>query len=339
MKVMLIFIATIALNVVPVSSLRVNHLSKVHRHHVKKTQLQILPHSIEDVADLIIKNKILALLFGTGYASALVGQSVAITDQIQPLLKFLRRLLPFFVDSDKTKTIFPGVKLPKALYKGQYGDEIVYVTGSSSIKIVKFGLDGFLTNLKTKGQNKYLPDGTIDFDVLKPYQSLYVKNILQEKKNVYLPADYNYFGTYDGVGNVEAMLKYNPFFASALTPSGAGFKIDPYGKDSLFATLTESLNDDVPRVVAEFSLKLKLKSMKVYLGKTKGSRIEVTTDAEGNPLTQQDKAYLLLFTLLHHGQNIHATTHVSTIHSFYYFPDHHTSLTQYPHNCSCSINC
>jgi len=112
------------------------------------------------------------------------------------------------------------------------------------------------------------------------------------------------------------MLKYNPFFASALTPSGAGFKIDPYGKDTLFTTLTESLNDDVPRVVAEFSLKLKLKSMKVYLGKTKGSRIEVTTDAEGNPLTQQDKAYLLLFTLLHHGQNIHATTHVSTIHSF-----------------------
>ena len=335
MKVMSIFIATIALNVALVSSLRVNHLTKVH-HRVKKTQLQMLPHPISDVVELLIKIKIPAIVFGTGYASALVGRSVAITDQIQPVLKFIRRLLPSVLAPDSTNTIFPGVYLPTELEKGQYGDEVVFVTGSSSIKIVQFGLGIFLTLKNIEGQKKYSTDGVVNTKALKSFHSLYVKNILQKKTNDYLPDDYNYFGVNDGIGNLQAMLKYNPFFASALTPSGAGFKIDPYGKDALFATLTESLNDDVPRVVAEFSRKLKVTSLKVYVGKTKKDRIELTRNSRGCLFSEQDKAYLLLFTLLHHGQNIHATTHVSTIHSFFNFPDHHTS---YPYNCSYSINC
>jgi hypothetical protein len=203
-----------------------------------------------------------------------VSQDVAITDQLQPILGGIRKLLPKEFIPDET--IFPGVKLPKEQFLGQYEDEILYITGSSSIKIAKFAvqINKELSNIK--GENKYLSDGSSNFQAFDKVHAKYAENIIEKGRNSYLPADYNYFGTYDGVGNVEAMLKYNPFFASALTPSGAGFKIDPYGKDSLFATLTESLNDDVPRVVAEFSRKLKVTSLKVYVGKTKKDRIELT---------------------------------------------------------------
>ena len=334
MKVFTMLLVAIVLNIAFVASLRIMPSSKrLHGCSLKKTttELRGLPPIIETIESIISKIQLPIIIFGTGYVTALVSQDVAITDQLQPILGGIKKLLP--KEFIRDETIFPGVKLPKEQFVNQYEDEILYITGSSSIKIAKFAvqINKELNNIK--GENKYLSDGSSNFQAFDKVHAKYAENIIEKGRNSYLPADYKYFGTYDGVGNVEAMVKYNPFFASALTATETGFEINPYGKETQFTIYTQTLDSDVPRVVAEFDKKLKVKSLKVYQGKTLTDRVEIIVNND------RDKAYKLLYTLLHHGQNIHATTHVSSIHSFYYFPDHHTSLHQYPYNCSCSINC
>lgn len=127
---------------------------------------------------------------------------------------------------------------------------------------------------------------------LDELEELYVKNIIKKDTNAYLPPDYQYFGpSNDGVGNLEALLKYNPFFASALTATPTGFEINPYSDvKTQFTVFTESLDDDVPRVVAEFDRKLRVKSLRVYTGKYKSTEANVIEQSES------DKAYLLFNT-------------------------------------------
>lgn len=312
MKVFPMLLVTIVLHIALVASLRIQPLKRLHYRPLKKTttELRVMPPIVETIQSIISKIQLPIALFGIGYATALVNQDVAITDQLQPILGGIRKLLP--KEFIRNETIFPGVKLPKEQFRGQYEDEILYVTGSSSIKIAKFAVEINKELNKINGENKYLSDGSINFQAFDKIHAKYAENIVEKGRNSYLPADYKYFGTFDGVGNVEAMVKYNPFFASALTATETGFEINPYGKvTTQFTTYTETLDSDVPRVVAEFDKNLKVKSLKVYKGKTLNDRVEIIVNND------RDKAYKLLYTLLHHGQNIHATTHVSIIvHSF-----------------------
>lgn len=310
MKVFPVLLVALVLNIAFVRSLRMQPSKRLHSRPLKKTttELRFLPQIIETIQTTISKIQLPIAIFGIGYVTALVSQDVAITDQLQPILKGIRKLLP--KDFIRDQTIFPGVKLPKEQFRGQYEDEILYVTGSSSIKIAKFAVEINRELNKINGENKYLPDGSINFHTFDKIHAKYAENIIEKGRNSYLPADYKYFGTYDGVGNVEAMVKYNPFFASALTATETGFEIDPYGKETQFTIYTETLDSDVPRIVAQFDKNLKVKSLKEYKGKLINDRVEIIVNNE------RDKAYKLLYTLLHHGQNIHATTHVSNIYSF-----------------------
>jgi len=115
---MLIFIATIALNVALVSSLRVNRLTKVHHHRVKKTQLQILPHPISDVVELLIKIKIPAIVFGTGYARFIaIFQTVISFDQ-----RLWNNLLLIFTKPYSKLTVKLRDEIIVLIYKYYYPD-------------------------------------------------------------------------------------------------------------------------------------------------------------------------------------------------------------------------
>ena len=214
-----------------------------------------------------------------------------------------------FPKSDTT-TIFPDVTLPKQEFRGQSRSEARYVTGTSQVKIVKTGTRSLLPLLRrVVGKKKKNVDGSNNFDIFNKYYEEFTKlNIIQEGQNSYLPKDYKYFGVDDGIGNLHTFLRFNPFFASALTSTSTGFEIDPYGSNikTLFASLTESLNDDIPRVVATFDKNLEVTSMNVYTGKDANSKVELLSS-----FSEDDKAYMLLYTLIHYSQNIHATTHVS----------------------------
>jgi len=302
----MMLLVSVVLNIALVTSFRMHQ--PLNRFKKISTELHIFPgidFLKENLLPTIQKLQIPVALFGIGYGSALVSQSVAITEQIQPILKVFRNILP--KDFIPNTTIFPGVKLPKEQYRGQYEDELIYITGSSSIKIAGFAFEAIInSDVKTiNGENKYLPDGSSNFKAFDKLHSQYSELIIEKGRNSYLPKDYNYFGTYDGVGNLEAMVKYNPFFASALTAATEnGFEIDPYGPQTQFTIYTETLDSNIPRIVAEFDKNLKVKSLKEYTGKTLTDRVEVIGTND------RDKAYKLLFTLLHHGQSIHATTHL-----------------------------
>jgi len=298
-----------------VLSLRLHNSGGISRRAVKQTSLNSFP----EFSEVYQTAKSLAFpveVFVAGYGTALVGQSVAITDELQFFFNRLRRLLNLFdflqsvlnPKKNPYATLFPNVFLPKELKRGQSEEELLYLTGSSSIKIGKFGLDTILALNKVVGKDKLLSNKTSNFKALSEVHNLYAEKIIKKGRvrNSFLPDDYNYFGVDDGIGNLRAMLKYNPFFANALTTTSSGFEIDPYGKTTQFTTFTSSFNDNVPRVVAQFDKNLNVKSLKAYTGKTLKDRVEVKTYSEN------EKAYLLLFTLLYSGQNIHATTHVSS---------------------------
>jgi hypothetical protein len=380
-------------------------------------------------------------IFTTGFVPSLIANNKSINEEITPYLKVLRAFLP--IEFLKNTTPLPDVNLPTELSQGQYEDELFNIIGSSSIKIVLFAIEEFLAILFTLGQKKYNNNGDSNFNALSFYQKIIVHNAIPEN-NSNLPSDFNYFGVYDGIGNLNNMIKYNPLFASALSFDALSFgvkrcfKIDPYRrltstakkvidtaiknncspskylkvqsslvseiqalvdddtdnvntddiypitatdiqilgsdgitndgdlivpplikssaitiikssvieddddndgnlfksslstapifKTSRFTELTESLRGDVYRVYAEFefdpnypdTLKVIPNSMKVYKGRFFLNFIDenddkqlIEVDKNGREFTDSDKAYMLMFTLLHYAQNIHSTTHVS----------------------------
>lgn len=364
-------------------------------------------------------------IFTTGFVPSLIANNESINEEIAPYLKVLRAFLP--IEFLKNTSPLPDVNLPTELSPGQYEDELFNIIGTSSIKIVLFAIEEFLAILFTLGQKKYNNNGESNFNALSFYQKIVVYNAIPEN-NSNLPSDFNYFGVYDGVGNLNNMIKYNPLFASALSigflERKPFFKIDPYrrltqvaknlitaaiqnkylkvesslvseiqalvdddtdnvntddiypitatdiqilGSDGItsdgdliikssasnfiddnliddnndgnqfkssssaaptlktyittrFTELTESLRGDVYRVYAEFkfdpdypdTLIVIPDSMKVYKGRFfLNNKQEVEVDKSGRAFTASDKAYMLMFTLLHYAQNIHSTTHVS----------------------------
>jgi len=372
-------------------------------------------------------------IFTTGFVPSLIANNESINEEITPYLKVLRAFLP--IEFLKNTTPLPDVDLPTELSPGQYEDELFNIIGTSSIKIVLFAIEEFLAILFTLGQKKYNNNGDSNFNALSFYQKIVVHNAIPEN-NSNLPSDFKYFGVYDGVGNLNNMMKYNPLFASALSIGRRGlkqfFQIDPYRrltlgakaaidlailnncspskylkvesslvseiqalvdddtdnvnvddiypitatdiqilgsngitsdgdliirssatnlidddlivdnndgnqlKSSLFTApifkttrfteLTESLRGDVFRVYAEFefdpnypdTLIVIPDSMKVYKGRfflnytnPLDDKQLIEVDKSGRAFTDSDKAYMLMFTLLHYAQNIHSTTHVS----------------------------
>ena len=376
-------------------------------------------------------------IFTTGFVPSLIANNESINEEITPYLKVLRAFLP--IEFLKNTTPLPDVNLPTELSPGQYEDELFNIIGTSSIKIVLFAIEEFLAILFTLGQKKYNNNGDSNFNALSFYQKIVVYNAIPEN-NSNLPSDFKYFGVYDGVGNLNNMMKYNPLFASALSigrrtgvfSNQLFFQIDPYRRLTLgaknlielakqnkcspskylkvektlvseiqalvdddtdnvntddiypitatdiqilgsngitsdgdliirssgtksidddssvdnndgnqfksslstvpifkttrFTELTESLRGDVYRVYAEFefdpnypdTLIVIPNRMKVYKGRfflnftnPLDNKQLIEVDKSGRAFTDSDKAYMLMFTLLHYAQNIHSTTHVS----------------------------
>lgn len=257
---------------------------------------------------------------------SILGPHGIISEFRKTIVKPAVRLV--FPKSDTT-TIFPDVTLPKQEFRGQSRSEARYMTGTSQVKIITTGSRSLLPLLRrVVGKKKKNADGSNNFDIFNKYYEEFAKlNIIKEGQNSYLPKDYKHFGVDDGIGNLQTFLRYNPFFASALTSTSTGFEIDPYSsnKATLFASLTESLNDDIPRVVATFDKNLIVTSMNVYTGKDAGSKVELLSSS----FSEDDKAYMLLYTLIHYAQNIHATTHVSYKSIRYYYTIYYTLYYMY----------
>jgi len=244
----------------------------------------------------------------TGYNLGLASSGQAL--KFRPLTMIARKILIFTKTS--RDTLFPNIKQPPELRKGQAKDELVYTTGTSSLSIVDFVLKVRPLLQKAVGKPKRFLDGTIDYTAYKDALDLYTNDdCFNRIGNEYLPKNYNYFGIYDGVGTMEAFLKYNPYIGASLKAKVllgvlTEFEIDPYA-DSLFSSFVADLTEDVPRVVVKLNRKLKVTEMKVYLGKTLETRKDVSHLYSNN-----DKAYMALYQILYYAQNVHASTHVSS---------------------------
>lgn len=235
--------------------------------------------------------------------------------QFRPLTKIARTLL-FFTKTTRN-TVFPSIEQPPELRRGQAKDELVYTTGTSSLEIVETVLKAKPLLRKVVGKPKRDLDGFIDYEAFNAAYNTYVTDsCFNRVGNEFLPKDYHYFGVYDGVGTMEAFLKYNPYIGASLNAKVSslfgwltGFEIDPYD-DSLFSKFVADLTDDIPRVVVKLDCQLKVTEMKVYIGKTLETRRDVTHLYS----KKDDIAYMALYQILYYAQNIHASTHVSVLH-------------------------
>jgi len=230
--------------------------------------------------------------------------------QFRPLTK-LARLLLNFIPASRT-TIFPSILQPPELKGGQAHDELVYTTGTSSLGIIYFSLISKRALSRILGKPKRLVNGVVDYDAFNELFNRFIKDdSFNRIGNEFLPKDYNYFGIYDGVGTLEAFMKYNPYFGAtmiALSTMGllTGFIVDPYADNTLFSSLVADLTTDVPRVVVYLDTKLRVTEMKVFVGKTLETRQDVS-----HIYSTDDKAYMALYQMIFFGQSIHASTHVS----------------------------
>lgn len=227
----------------------------------------------------------------------------------------------------------PTYRYPPENYWGQYEDELTNTIGIiTSVEIFNVAVRAGFILLGIIGRpKKHYLTGKYDFSLFNHLFDYYNDfTFKQSAKSTYLsnnnlPKGYKYFGINDGVANLRYFVQYNPFFASALTtmidPStqlACGFIIDPYADDSLYAQLTDLLDDDTKRVVALISSDF---STVTFTGVYEGKKVnmkEFTSDADnpkGKPLSDYDKAYLLLNTLVHYAQHIHASIHVSKEHN------------------------
>jgi len=240
------------------------------------------------------------------------------------LLKALR-LMSFLNPFPSNYMPFPGLNYPPEKYWGQYEDELTNVTVISSVEIFNVAVRATFILLGIIGRSKKLNSGLYDFSLFNNIFEFYVNfNFKQTVQLTYsannnLPTDYKYFGINDGVANLRYFLQYNPFFASALTTvidpitkTISGFIIDPYADDHLFAQITDLLNHDAKRVVALISPDFSTVSFSgVYEGKKVNKKEFTSMDSHtGKALSDNDKAYFLLNTLVHYAQHIHASTHV-----------------------------
>jgi len=234
------------------------------------------------------------------------------------------RLMTFWVPIPSDYTPFPGLNYPPENYWGQYEDELTNATGITSVEIFNVAVRAGFILLKIIGLSKknfstLTSSPKYEFDLFNKLFEYYVDfTFKQSAKLTYLannnlPKGYKYFGINDGVANLRYFVQYNPFFASALTtvidPStqtASGFIIDPYADDSLYAQLTDLLDDDTKRVVAFISLDF---STVTFTGVYKGKKANIKPISKY--LSDYDKAYLLLNTLVHYAQHIHTSIHVS----------------------------
>lgn len=219
-------------------------------------------------------------------------------------------------------TEFPGIYHPSDHYSSLIDIDLMNSMGYSWIQSAMAIINATIVLIPIIGQPKRLSDRTYNFNVFHKFFKFYADYNQHSKKLTYqcnynLPADYCYFGINDGVKNLLAFIKINPLIASALTslkdPNNTtgqtvALVIDPYANDSVFGLATQLLNDDVPRVVAKFTRDLVLQSLVVYRGRRRSTMRPVVQD--DTSLTAGDKAYLLLNTLVHYAQHIHACIHV-----------------------------
>lgn len=260
-------------------------------------------------------------LLTTGNLPVLVADDQTISEEIAPFLSFVRALLP--IEFIKNMTPLDGVFFPAEQVPGQYEDELFNLTGTSTIKLALLVIEELIAAILTIGTNKYKSDGSSNFEGLQLYNKVFLHNtvVVVHPSNSYLPTDYNSFGVYDGVKNLETMLIYNPLFAMSMNYSASSGRItiDPYARDddgnlTRYARIAESFNDDVYRVTADIDFSrgsLKVMNLKAYLGKQQTPDKEMTVDSKGRLLTDSDKAYMLMLTLYYHCAMIHAIIHVS----------------------------
>lgn len=230
-------------------------------------------------------------------------------------------------------TEFPGIYHPPYHYGSLIDIELMKSMGYSWIQSAMAIINASFVLIPILGQQKRLSDGTYNFHVFNTFFKFYADYNHQYQCNPNLPANYCYFGINDGVKNLLTFIKFNPLIASALTslkdPNNndntgqtVAIVINPYANNTVFALVTQLLNDDVPRVVAKFTRDLVLLSLVVYRGKRKSTmRPVVSLQGDTTSLTAGDKAYLLLNTLVHYAQHIHACIHVRLLSS-----PHHTSI-------------
>lgn len=201
------------------------------------------------------------------------------------------------------------------------------LTVISSVEIVNIIVRSTFILIGIIGRRKKVINSNLyDFDLFNSlfqyYADFNFKQVgtLTYLANNNLPKGYKYFGINDGVANLRYFVQYNPFFASALTTvvdpitkAVKGFMVDPYANNTLYAQITDLLNDDVKRVVALFTTDFSTVTFTdVFVGKSTNKKPHTAMD----PLTDYDKAYLLLSNILHYAQHIHGSTHVSTVTSY-----------------------
>lgn len=234
------------------------------------------------------------------------------------------RLMTFWVPIPSNYTPFPGLNYPPENYWGQYEDELTNATGITSVEIFNVSVKAGYILLEIIGRSKknfctLTSSPKYEFDLFnKLFEYIVDFTFKQSAKLTYLannnlPKGYKYFGINDGVANLRYFVQYNPFFASALTTafdpstqSAFGFIIDPYADDSLYAQVTDLLDDNAKRVVAFISLDF---STVTFTGVYKGKKANMKPISKY--FSDYDKAYLLLNTLVHYAQHIHASIHVS----------------------------
>jgi hypothetical protein len=237
-------------------------------------------------------------------------------------------------------TEFPGIYHPPNHYGSLIDIELMKSMGYSWIQSSMAIINASFVLITIIGQPKRLSDGTYNFNVFNTFFQFYADYNHHYQCNPNLPANYCYFGINDGVKNLLAFIKFNPLIASALTsikdPNNNGqtvaIVIDPYANDTVFGLVTQLLNDDVPRVVAKFTRDLVLQSLVVYQGKRKSTMRPVVSLQDTTSLTAGDKAYLLLNTLVHYAQHIHACIHVRRYGAFFPLLIMHPYYTKY-HQC------
>jgi len=244
-------------------------------------------------------------------------------------------MINIFIWSQQQATEFPGIYHPTEHFRDQFDALIANTMGASWIQTAMATIKATIILIEIIGQPKRLPNGKSNFNLFNKFFKFYVDqnretNKLTYLSNSYLPADYCYFGINDGVKNLLTFLKHNPLLASTLTAvkdpntgQTIALVIDPYANDTMFGLITQLLNDNISRVVAVFTRDLILQSLRVFEGKRSTMR-----PISDNSLTANDKAYLLLNTLVHYAQHIHACIHVSLEYppSTFCITSHHTYL-------------
>jgi len=285
-----------------------------HAFTMPRSPLTTRKSAIKAFDGEIIKTAaVIASSGAVGYVLGSASADEAVTSLLAPLQKPLYLLLSIFGDFPKKTLIFPNTTFPVEERKGQLIDELLYVTGTSSIEIGQYGFTASkLVDQNIVGKPKYIVENgekVANFPAFEKYFSNYVNFDFAKSQNKYLPEDYKYFGVNDGVGNLQAFVKYNPFVASALSSKTGffedGFDIDPYKSNTFYSRAIGLLDEDVPRVVASFDKNLKVVSLKAYTGKTLATRKPVYLDKSNN-----DLAYDLLFNIIFFAEHVHATIHL-----------------------------